>query len=321
MWAVPSSSRQPSLTSPSRHKYIWPMRNYFPLIGFLFLCSAVVVAQTTAPPKAEASPEAQSKTPAEINETVLRAFRDGNAALSARNYDEAVNRYDAGLKADPQHPGAPVLLTNESVALRARGVDRFNTATMNTGEAVKNAGLLAAKDDFLLAAQTGKLAVDMLKAQAAPAESNAVGVYNRNKYFALAARFEAVRLVATKVDQTKTDDAIVAYQEYLAVETDPVKKLKLQDSAGQMLFDLEQYEKSLAEFQKTLAQTPGEPDANLGAGMALFGLGNKSRYQEAANYIQRFLDTAPVDHRLRPDAQTLLDTLKAENILPQKKSP
>src|SRR5258706_5769831 len=297
------------------------MLKYFSLIGCLFLCNVAAVAQTTAPPKAEASPEAKSKTPAEINETILRAFRDGNAALSARNYDEAVKQYDAGLKADPQHPGAPVLLTNESVALRARGVDRFNTAMMNTDEAVKNAGVLAAKDDFLLSAEPGKLAADMVRAQTVPAESNALGVYNRNKYFALAARFEAIRLVATKVDQTKADGALIAYQEYLAVETDPVKKLKLQDSAGQMLFDLEQYEKSLTEFQKTLVQTPGDPDANLAAGMALAGLGNKTRYQEAANYLQRFLDTAPSDHRLRPDAQTLLETLKAENILPQKKSP
>jgi hypothetical protein len=52
------------------------------------------------------------------NQVVGDAFRAGNTALTAKNYEEAIKQYDTGIAADPDHPGAPSLLTNKSVALR-----------------------------------------------------------------------------------------------------------------------------------------------------------------------------------------------------------
>src|SRR4029450_394505 len=48
------------------------------------------------------------------NEIIGRAFKAGNDALKAKNYDEAIARFDEGLQADPEHPGAPALLNNKS---------------------------------------------------------------------------------------------------------------------------------------------------------------------------------------------------------------
>src|ERR1041385_4685730 len=39
------------------------------------------------------------------NKIIGDAFKNGNAALLAKNYDEAVKQYDTGLAADPEHPG------------------------------------------------------------------------------------------------------------------------------------------------------------------------------------------------------------------------
>src|SRR6185503_618647 len=39
------------------------------------------------------------------NEVVSRAFKAGNDVLKAKNYDEAIARFDEGLQADPEHPG------------------------------------------------------------------------------------------------------------------------------------------------------------------------------------------------------------------------
>ena len=52
---------------------------------------------------------------------------------------------ESGINADPEHPGAPVLLTNRSVALRIRGVDNFNAGVRDKDPAKTE----AAKRDFL----------------------------------------------------------------------------------------------------------------------------------------------------------------------------
>jgi hypothetical protein len=64
--------------------------------------------------------EEENRKISDLNLTVSRAFMAGNEALSSKRYDEAIAYYDEGLAADPTHPGAPVLLTNKSVALRVQ---------------------------------------------------------------------------------------------------------------------------------------------------------------------------------------------------------
>ena len=67
--------------------------------------------------------ETENKKIENSNQVVADAFKNGNAALMAKNYDEAIKQYDSGLTVDPQHPGISSLLTNKSAALRACAVD------------------------------------------------------------------------------------------------------------------------------------------------------------------------------------------------------
>ena len=94
------------------------------------------------------------------NQVIGDSFRGGNTALTAKNYDEAVRLYDTGIAADADHPGIPSLLTNKSVALRLRGVDRFNAAVQSEDEAAKTSGIEAAKADFKASAEAASQAVD-----------------------------------------------------------------------------------------------------------------------------------------------------------------
>src|SRR5437899_4681305 len=90
--------------------------------------------------------DAKNKRNNEINETVSRTFRAGNAALVAKNYDEAIKQYQEGLAADPEQAA---LYTQSAIALRQRGVDRFNAAIKSTGDqAAKTAAFDIAKQDF-----------------------------------------------------------------------------------------------------------------------------------------------------------------------------
>lgn len=259
-----------------------------------------------------ASNEKNSK----INEVISRTFKAGNEALTAKRYDEAIAQYDEGLAADAEQPA---ILTNKSVALKARGVDRYNVAIKTQDEAAKTSGIEAAKKDFRDAAEASNKAVEIIKRQTPPTEEAALKNFNSNKYFAYASRAEAMRLLVSKVDPAQADAGLAAFQEYIAVEVDPVKKSKAQVDVAQMLLDAGSADKAYAEFQKVLAENPENIDAILGAGLSLFASQDKSKYQEAANYLQRFVDKAPDTHRFKADAKTTLDFLKTnENIKPQK---
>jgi len=253
------------------------------------------------------------------NQVVSDAFKNGNAALMAKKYDEAIAQYDTGINADPEHPGAPSLLTNKSSALRSRAVDKYNAAIQSKDDAAKTAGLESAKADFKAAAETANRAVELLNKLPAATDPEAQKQAVANKYFALSSRAEAMRLFVTKVDATQADAGATAFQEYMAVETDPVKKSKAQLDLAQMLLDSGSADKAIVEFQKILAEKPDDPDANLGVGLAMFSTGDKAKYQEAANYLQKFVDKAPDTHKFKNDAKAVLVELKnTEKVVPEK---
>jgi tetratricopeptide (TPR) repeat protein len=254
-----------------------------------------------------------------INKVVGEAFKAGNAALTAKNYDEAIKQYDLGLAADPEQPS---LLTNKTLALKARGVDRYNAAIQTTDDAAKTSGLESAKADFKAAADAANNAADILKkvpAATDPAEQKQQAL---NKYATMSARAEAMRLFVTKADASQADAGAAAFQDYIAVETDAAKKSKAQLDLAQMLLDAGAGDKAFAEFQKILTERPDDPDANLGAGLALFSTGDKTKFQEAANYLQHFVDKAPDTHKFKNDAKAVLAELKStENVVPEKTAP
>ena len=282
--------------------------------------------------KKNAEIEASNKKITEANEVIERTFKAGNEALTAataaskaKNSDEAIQKYtaavasyDEGLVADPEQPA---ILTNKAMALKGRGVERFNaTVTSKTlDDAGKTAGLQGAKDDFKAAAETATKAVTLIKAQPAPTEQADVARYNANKYAAMITAAESMRLYVSKGDGTKADAGVAAFKDYIAVETDPAKKAKAQIDMAQMLLDAGAADKALTEFRAILATTPDSPEANLGAGLAVYAIGDKAKFQEAANYLQRFVEVAPDSNPMKDDAKMILAALKdSENVTPEK---
>lgn len=278
---------------------------------------------------------AANKKITDTNEVISRTFKAGNEALNAaslasrnKNSDEAIQKYtaavasyDEGLAADAEQPA---LLTNKAMALKGRGVERFNAAITNKSldDAGKTAGLQSAKDDFKAAAETAGKAVAMIKAQATPTDPADVQRYNANKYGAMVTHADAMRLFISKVDITQADAGIAAFKDYIAVEPDAAKKAKAQLDMAEMLFQGGAPDKALAEYRAILTTTPDNPDANLGAGLSLYSAGDKTKFQEAANYLQRFVDVAPDTHPMKDDAKAVLQALKeAENVTPEKSKP
>lgn len=293
--------------------------------------SAAEVAKTEELKRKNAEIIESNKKIENINTLYNNAFKNGNLALAAGDeaikaqradeadakYTEAVAKYDEALTADSTHPGAPALMTNKATALKARGVARFNASFKLQGDA-RAAGLDAAKKDFRDAAEVATKSVQLIKEQPAPADPAEAKNYQVTRFNAIATRADSMRLFVSKVDSTKADDGIAAYQEYIDALTDPALKLKAETDEAQMLFDSGAVDKALAQYQKILAEHPDNIDAMLGAGLALFNLGDADKYQEAANYLQKFVDNAPDTHPLKKDAKDVLEALKQQNVKPQK---
>lgn len=258
--------------------------------------------------------EAGNKKIEEINALYNRVVKEGNELYAAKRYDEAVAKYSEAITADAEHPGAPVILTNRSIVLRMSAVDKYNAAVKNKDEAGKE----AAKKDWKQSAQDAMLAVERLKAAGPPADMAAASNYKDQYYRALLARAAVMKFFVPLVDRTKADVGQTAYQEYLAVEMDATTKLKMQLEGAQMLFDAGEVDKAVVEFQRVLEANPDNVEAMLGAGLALFGTGDSTKYQDAANYLQRFVDKAPDTHAFKADAKAVLEELKNQNVKPQK---
>ena len=284
--------------------------------------------------KKNAEIEAANKKITEANEVIGRTFKAGNEALTAasaaskaNNSDEAITKYtaavaqyDEGLAADADQPA---ILTNKAVALKGRGVERFNSAVKSKtlDDAGRTAALQTAKDDFKAAAEASSKAVTLIKAQTAPTEAAELQRFNANKYAAMVTNAEAMRLYVSKADSTQADAGLAAFKDYIGVETDPAKKAKAQLDMAQMLLDSGQADKALTEFRAILAATPDSPEANLGAGLAVYASGDKAKYQEAANFLQKFVEVAPDSNPMKDDAKAILTELKnSENVTPEKTS-
>lgn len=282
--------------------------------------------------KKNAEIEASNKKITAANEVIARTFKAGNEALNAANtasragttdqavqkFSEAITQYDEGLAADPDQPA---ILTNKAVALKGRGVERYNAAirSKTLDDAARTAAVNEAKEDFKAAADTSTKAATMLKSQTAPTDPADLDRYNKNRYAAFVTWAESMRLFVSKVDPTQADAGIAAFKEYIAVETDPAKKAKAQLDAAQMLLDSGQADKALVEFQSILQSQPDNPEANLGAGLALYAAQDKAKYQEAANYLQHFVDVAPDSNPLKADAKAILAELKStEKVVPDR---
>jgi tetratricopeptide (TPR) repeat protein len=243
------------------------------------------------------------------SEILGRAFREGNMALVRKDYDEAIRLYDEGLAASPQEPP---LLVNKCLALKARGVESYNTAIgMSRDENTKEVRLVSARKDFREAAETATQAVEIIKNQKIREDEDDRRIQLRNKYAALTARAEAMRLFVTFVDPSQVAVGLAAFQECVAVEEDPFKRSRLELDAARMLLDSKNTNLAVEQYRGILIRDPNDMDALAGLGLALYQLGDKSRFLEASGYLQRFMDQAPETHAARPAVAEILKKLKS----------
>lgn len=275
--------------------------------------------------KQVAEVEAKNKNIEQKNAVIQRSLSEGNQAFNDKNFDIAIVKFDEGYNADPQFVGsAPVLLNNKGAALVARAINTFNQNVKNTDVSAKIAAMGKVKKDLGDAAEAYNNSWMILK-NAAPTEVPDAKSFESNKTNSLRGAREVFRIMAAteQVDPSRVDTAKILIPEYIAIETDPVKKTESQLILGDLYRVLGDSENSITEYKKVLETNPENVDAMAGVGFSLVNLGflnnDKTKMQEGANYLQQFAEVAPDTHKLKDDAKGLIESLKKEqNLTPQK---
>jgi tetratricopeptide (TPR) repeat protein len=267
---------------------------------------------------------AQNSKNVNVNAVLNRTFKAGQEALGAKRWDDAITNFKEGLAADPEQDALWVGLAE---AYRLRGAERYNAAVkIKDNDTARDAGLKSAQQDWREAANAATKAVEIVKKKPAPTDPMASNQAKQNRLAAFDVRAKAMLLFVSKVDTTQADAGLAAFNDYIEAEPDAAKKAKARNDLAKMLLDAGAADKALAEYQKILTADPDNIDALIGAGLALYNLAyasnDKAKFQEAANYLQRFVDKAPDTNPLKADAKAVLEEVKnQQNIKPEKTAP
>src|ERR1043166_3289390 len=218
------------------------------------LVAAILVIACALSASAQTRPEvdAQNKKMTEDIATVARTFKAGNEALAANRLDEAIAAYREGLAIRPDEPA---LLANLSEALRRRGTNTYDE-TLKDPAALVNGGKDTAAKDWLEAAEASQKALRLLNR--AGSDPQQQGNFAQTRLAAYYTRARAMRLVATKVDQSRAHEEWDAYQKLIGVEPDAAKKGSLKTDALQMLYEAGELDMAIAQARISLAQEPSK---------------------------------------------------------------
>lgn len=251
----------------------------------------------------------------------VKAFEEKNYPLATTNFGVAATKFEEGYNAAPTFAAAATnFLNNLAAAYIRRAEIAYKTVTKDNRATV----LESIKNDTQKAAESSDKNLEILKT-ATPKDEKQKLEFEARKFSALKNRQYAYYLmIRTGADRTKSKEAIIAYQEYLAAETNVVEKTKGQLTYADTLLDLQESDQAFAEYEKILATTPDNLEALAGAGFSMVDVAykngeDKARFQIAANYLQKFYDLAPATHERKVDAKNIIDLFKKDyKITPQK---
>lgn len=270
------------------------------------------------------------------DETVRKMNSEGQAALTAKNWDLALAKYNEGIQAVPDFVGStPVLMNGKIVALRNRGYNLYIEGAQSKEAPVRLAKYADAKKEFDEAIKTYEAAKAILKAAGPGTEPNDQKYRTNITHELLTNIIEVYRLAAVgQVDTSRADEAGPLFEEFIAAEADPVKKLKARQNLGDIYRLTGNFEKAIVAYKLVLEAAPDNQEVMALIGLSLFGLGtsvepyNKEQLQEGLNYLDKYAQTAQVlstDSQQQKDfKQSVKDTaeyLKTEQNLKAQKVP
>jgi tetratricopeptide (TPR) repeat protein len=270
--------------------------------------------------KKRAEIEAKNAKIEERNAKLPIVFKAGNDAVNASNslkgaekiskLDEAISNYNQGIEIDP---GTAVVYSNKQIALRSRGLERYNMAVVTKDKAVRDAGIEAARNDLKDAVENGEKAVAVHKTESQANNAGGAADANGQKNAGLtyledrAETYRRALQIKAPIDNAAAAKAI---EEYINSETDPAKKEKMQTSLGDALFYAGQIDEAVAKFRESLAKNPNNLDAIYGLGLALAS-STPPQLAEARDMLQQYASKAPEGVSRKQEALDMVKYLDA----------
>jgi tetratricopeptide (TPR) repeat protein len=196
------------------------------LIQIFCICAS---AQQNSPLKIEPQSEndaeieyqKRAKQIAENNLKVQTFLTEGINAFQNKKYDLAVEKFDEALKIEPDHWGtSTVILTNKAKVLRTIGTKKYNEATRNYWNPATEANPYF-KDAISSLNKALQIFYDT-PTEIADANKSSFEQY---KFNAIKELTECYRLLVI-TDKTRNQEAIKAFEDYISIEPNEVKKEK-----------------------------------------------------------------------------------------------
>jgi hypothetical protein len=114
---------------------------------------------------------------------------------------------------------------------------------------------------YRLAATTAQKGVELLKQQPQPTEAVAKDKYMSTLLTGLSVRAEALGLLAANVEHAEGSAAETAYREYLAAESNELKRVSAEHKLASMLYRLKELDKAKNAYESLLARDANDVDA------------------------------------------------------------
>jgi tetratricopeptide (TPR) repeat protein len=267
--------------------------------------------------KKRAEVEAKNAKIMERNEKLPVVFKAGNDAVTASNsmkgadriskLDEAINSYNQGIAIDPEESA---VYRNKQIALRSRGLEKYNMAVTSKDKAAKDAGLEAARNDLKDAVEAGEKAVATHRQSKASGEGGGAAKGEALDVSIMEDRAETYRRALQIKAPVDNDVAAKSIEEYINAETDMAKKEKMQASLGDALFYAGRVDDAVAKFREILAKNPNNVDAVYGLGLALAST-NPPQLAEARDMLQQAANKAPEGSARKQEAMEMVKYLEA----------
>ena len=112
---------------------------------------------------------------------------------------------------------------------------------------------------------------------------------------------EVHRLKAvSKVDTTKTDQAALVAEAYIAAEPDAAKKAAARKTLGDIYRSAYEFDKAIAAYKAVLEATPDNQEVMAMLGLSLVGQAtlvdppNREQMQEGLNYMAKYAETVQI---------------------------
>jgi len=268
--------------------------------------------------KKNADIDAKNKKIQADDDTARRANTEGRAALEAKNYDLAIAKFDEGITAVPDYIGStPILLAGKLLALKSRGFELYLQGAKSTDAPVKIEKYNAAKKEYAAALAAYAQAVDIVKKAPAATDPKDQQVRKSIMSDLYANGIEVHRLMAVgQVDTTRTAEAEVIINEYLAQETDAAKKIKMQTTLGDIMRASGEFDKAAAAYKAVLESAPDNSEVMASLGLSLVAKAmlvdppSRDDLQEGLNYMQKYADTVAILPTDSPSVQEFKKSVK-----------